>query len=44
MKQAVKLFNKEFPELPYTLAYYRIDNIKNVVKLLRTLKVSSIQT
>ena len=44
VKQAVNLFNEEFPELPYKLTYYRISNIKNQIKLLRTLKISSIVT
>lgn len=29
MKQAVKLFNEDFPEYPYKLEYYRNTNIKN---------------
>lgn len=44
MKQAVKLFNKEFPELPYKLEYYRISDIRNPITLLRVLAISSIQT
>ncbi len=44
MKQAVKLFNEENPELPYTLKYYRITNIKNSKQLLAILNHSSIQT
>ena len=44
MKQAVKLFNEENPELPYTLKYYRIDVLKNVKDLMSVLGHSSIQT
>lgn len=44
MKQAVKLFNEENPELPYTLKYYRISDLKNSKQLLAILNHSSIQT
>ncbi len=44
MKQAVKLFNKEFPELPYTLEYKRVVNTKNPIMLMRVLNISSIHT
>lgn len=33
VKQAVKQFNEDNPELPYSLAYYRIRNIKNTTHL-----------
>ena len=44
MKQAVKLFNEENPELPYMLKYYRINDLKNSKQLLAILSHSSIQT
>ena len=44
MKQAVKLFNEENPELPFTLKYYRINDLKNYKQLLAILNHSSIQT
>lgn len=44
MKQSVKLFNKEFPELPYFLEYKRLDDVRDVKKIFDVLKVSSIST
>jgi len=44
MKQAVKLFNEESPELPYILKYYRISDLKNVRQLMSILNHSSIHT
>jgi hypothetical protein len=44
MKQAVKLFNEENPELPFTLKYYRISDLKDSKQLLAILNHSSIQT
>lgn len=38
VKQAVKLFNEENPELSYKLAYYRISNIQDVNKLIEILE------
>ena len=43
VKQAVKLFNIENPELPYTLEYYRIRGIKKI-SMLHILNGSSILT
>lgn len=33
VKQSVKQFNEEYPELPFRLEYYRIKNIKNIHQL-----------
>lgn len=41
IKQAVKLFNEEFPELPYKLGYYRIDNIRDYNKVAQILNWGS---
>lgn len=43
VKQAVKDFNKDNPELPFTLEYFRIENIKSDA-LFEVLKQSSIIT
>ena len=44
MVQAIKLFNEEFPELPYTFKIVRIRDLKNVDVLKAVLKESSIHT
>ena len=45
VKQAVKQFNEENPELPYFLEYFRISNIKNAHQVAYILnKYSSIVT
>tara|TARA_R110000850_G_scaffold140046_1_gene261338 strand:+ start:459 stop:602 length:144 start_codon:yes stop_codon:yes gene_type:complete len=44
MVQAIKLFNEEFPELPYTFKIVRIRDLKNVEVLKAVLKESSIHT
>lgn len=41
VKQAVKLFNEEFPELDYYLAYYRIDDLKDFSKVISILNNGS---
>jgi len=43
MKQAVKLFNEEYPELDYELEYNRIDDIRGD-EMLDVLELSSILT
>lgn len=43
IKQAVKLFNEQFPELPYKLEYYRVDDVRSD-KILKILSTSSILT
>ncbi len=44
VKQAVKLFNEENPELPYKLAYYRVEKVRNIDIMMNVLNESSVVT